>query len=64
MPGQVNANYGANFQKFVDFVSKAYATKGENTVARFEGTPTRSTPLKFLTTFWLPSGFDILCSVP
>mgnify|MGYP003571360306 CR=1 FL=1 len=39
MPGQVNANYSANFQKFVDFVSKAYATKGEDTVARFEGMP-------------------------
>ena len=36
---QVNTNYSANFQKFVDFANKAYATKGENTVARFEGMP-------------------------
>ena len=39
MPAQVNANYSANFQKFVDFADKAYATKGEDTVARFEGMP-------------------------
>ena len=39
MAGQVNANYSANFQKFVDFASKAYATKGEDTVARFKGMP-------------------------
>jgi len=39
MPGQVNSNYSENFQKFVDFATKAYATKGENTVARFEGMP-------------------------
>ena len=39
MPTQVNTNYSANFQKFVDFANKAYATKGENTVARFEGMP-------------------------
>ena len=39
MPAQINANYSANFQKFVDFANKAYATKGENTVARFEGMP-------------------------
>ena len=39
MPTQVNANYSANFQKFVDFAAKAYATKGEDTVARFEGMP-------------------------
>ena len=39
MPGQVNANYSANFQKFVDFANKAYATKGEDTVARFSGMP-------------------------
>ena len=39
MPGQVNANYSANFQKFVDFANKAYATKGEDTVARFKGMP-------------------------
>ena len=28
MPTQVNTNYSANFQKFVDFANKAYATKG------------------------------------
>ena len=39
MPAQINANYSANFQKFVDFANKAYATKGEDTVARFEGMP-------------------------
>ena len=39
MPTQVNTNYSANFQKFVDFASQAYATKGEDTVARFEGMP-------------------------
>ncbi|MBR4257815.1 MAG: hypothetical protein IKQ17_02155, partial [Kiritimatiellae bacterium] len=39
MPVQVNANYSANFQKFVDFANKAYATKGEDTVARFSGMP-------------------------
>ena len=39
MPVQINANYSANFQKFVDFANKAYATKGEDTVARFEGMP-------------------------
>ena len=39
MPTQINSNYSANFQKFVDFANKAYATKGENTVARFEGMP-------------------------
>ena len=39
MAGQVNANYSANFQKFVDFANKAYATKGEDTVARFKGMP-------------------------
>lgn len=39
MPTQVNTNYSANFKKFVDFANKAYATKGENTVARFEGMP-------------------------
>ena len=39
MPTQVNTNYSAHFQKFVDFANKAYATKGENTVARFEGMP-------------------------
>ena len=41
MPGQVNANYSANYQKFVDFANKAYAPngKGEDTVARFEGMP-------------------------
>ena len=39
MPGQINANYSANFQKFVDFANKAYATKGEDTVARFSGMP-------------------------
>ena len=39
MAGQVNASYSANFQKFVDFANKAYATKGEDTVARFSGMP-------------------------
>ena len=41
MPGQVNANYSANYQKFVDFANKAYAPngKGEDTVARFSGMP-------------------------
>ena len=39
MAGQVNSNYSANFQKFVDFASKAYATKGEDTVVRFSGMP-------------------------
>ena len=39
MAGQVNANYSANFQKFVDFANKAYATKSEDTVARFSGMP-------------------------
>ena len=39
MPTQVNGNYNANFQKFVDFAKNAYATKGEDTVARFEGMP-------------------------
>ena len=38
MPGQVNANYSENFQKFVDFANKAYGSegKGEDTVARQE----------------------------
>ena len=36
---QINANYSANFQKFVDFANKAYATKGEDTVVRFSGMP-------------------------
>ena len=40
MPAQVNSNCSANFQKFVDFAKNAYATKGENTVARFKGMPT------------------------
>jgi hypothetical protein len=39
MPAQVNSNYSANFQKFVDFAKNAYATKGEDTVARFKGMP-------------------------
>ena len=39
MPTQINANYSANFQKFVDFANRAYATKGANTVARFSGMP-------------------------
>jgi hypothetical protein len=39
MPGQVNANYSANYEKFVDFANKAYATKGQDTVARFTGMP-------------------------
>ena len=39
MPTQVNSNYSASFQKFVDFANKAYATKGEDTVARFTGMP-------------------------
>ena len=41
MPGQVNANCSANFQKFVDFADKAYAPKGkgEDTVVRFKGMP-------------------------
>ena len=39
MLAQVNSNYSANFQKFVDFANKAYATKGEDTVARFSGMP-------------------------
>ena len=45
MAGQVNANYSANFQKFVDFANKAYAPngKGEDTVARFKGMPSATT---------------------
>ena len=39
MPAQVNSNYGANFQKFVDFANKAYAAHAENTVVRFTGMP-------------------------
>ena len=39
MPAPVNSNYNANFQKFVDFANNAYATQGENTVARFAGMP-------------------------
>ena len=41
MSEQVNANYSANFQKFVDFANKAYGPngKGEDTVARFSGMP-------------------------
>ena len=39
MPTQINANYSANFQKFVDFANQAYATKGEDTVVRFSGMP-------------------------
>ncbi len=39
MPTQVNSNYGANFQKFVDFANKAYATNAEDTVVRFTGMP-------------------------
>ena len=35
----VNANYSANFQKFVDFANNAYATQGEDTVVRFTGMP-------------------------
>ena len=42
MPAQINSNYSANFQKFVDFANKAYDTKGvkgADTVVRFEGAP-------------------------
>ena len=42
MPTQINSNYSANFQKFVDFANKAYDTKGvkgADTVVRFEGAP-------------------------
>ena len=39
MPTQINSNYSANFQKFVDFARNAYATTGENTVVRFSGMP-------------------------
>ena len=39
MPSQVNSNTSTTFQKFVDFANKAYATTGENTVARFKGMP-------------------------
>ena len=42
MPAQINANYSANFQKFVDFADNAYATKGAkggDTVLRFTGAP-------------------------
>ena len=39
MPLQVSSNYSTNFQKFVDFANKAYATKGEDTVVRFTGMP-------------------------
>ena len=42
MPMQINSNYSANFQKFVDFAEKEYATKGikgEDTVVRFSGMP-------------------------
>jgi len=39
MPIQVSSNYSANFQKFVDFADKAYATKDEDTVVRFTGMP-------------------------
>ena len=37
MPVQVNSNYSANFQKFVDFANKAYATTWPLT-----GTPARA----------------------
>ena len=36
---QVNSNYSATFQKFVDFADKAYARQGEDTVVRFTGMP-------------------------
>ena len=36
---QINPNFSANFQRFVDFADKAYATSGENTAARFTGMP-------------------------
>ena len=42
MPTQINSNYSANFQKFVEFANKAYDTKGvkgADTVVRFEGAP-------------------------
>ena len=39
MPTQINSNYSANFQKFVDFANKAYATHAEDTVVRFTGMP-------------------------
>ena len=39
MPVQVNANYSANYEKFVDFANKAYAKNAEDTVARFTGMP-------------------------
>ena len=41
MPTQVNTNYSANFQKFVDFANKAYGPngKGEDTVVRLSGMP-------------------------
>ncbi|MBR3584128.1 MAG: hypothetical protein IKO01_11885 [Kiritimatiellae bacterium] len=39
MPNAINSTYNATFQKFVDFADKAYATKGEDTVARFTGMP-------------------------
>ena len=39
MPSPINSNYSANFQKFVDFANNAYATRGEDTVARFSGMP-------------------------
>ena len=35
MPAQINSNYSANFQKFVEFAK----TKNEDTVARFSGMP-------------------------
>ena len=39
MPNTINSLYNANFQRFVDFADKAYATSGENTAARFTGMP-------------------------
>ena len=55
MPAQVNSNYSATFQKFVDFATKAYATTGENTVARFEGMPKGDYKGSFAS-FWRTSG--------
>ena len=39
MPAQINSNYSANFQKFMDFANKAYAVHAEDQVVRFKGMP-------------------------
>ena len=39
MPFQVNSTSSKQYQEFVDFANKAYATKGEDTVAHFAKAP-------------------------